>query len=148
MEKRAGCMQCPWSVISVGKWLESQEQNQRTSQCQQWLMRLKLFMARDLVLVWKQLKEAENFLIQRGNHIPKRTLESNSIDCLGAWRKMRHGNGHCDLAEFCLFVGLLKEWLACDSKNFPKPVQVFAVQISIGWFPKIKNSVVWKHNSC
>lgn len=45
----------------------------------------------------------------------KLTLKSNSIDCLGAWRKMRQGNGQCDLVEFCLFVGLLKESLTCDS---------------------------------
>lgn len=39
----------------------------------------------------------------------KLTSKSNSIDSLGPWRKIRQGNGQCDLAEFCLFVGLLKD---------------------------------------
>lgn len=52
----------------------------------------------------------------------KLTPKTISIDCLGAWRKMRQGNGQGDFVEFCLVVGLLEDWSVILSKNFVKTV--------------------------
>lgn len=99
-------MQCPLSRLSVGKWLENQEQNQRTRKSVS-------TMTDEAEAIHGKSFDFSVEIAEGGRKLPgskvKLTPKSNSIDCLRAWRKMRQGNGQCDLVEFCLFVGLLKD---------------------------------------
>lgn len=95
-------MQWPWSRISVGKWHENQEQNHRTQKSVS-------AMTDEAEAIHGKRFSLSVKIAERGRKLPgskaKLTQKSNSIDCLGAWRKMRQGNGQGDLVEFCLFVG-------------------------------------------
>lgn len=126
-------MQPPFSRIPVGKLLYSREQKLRIvkSVCdhdsQGW--------SHSLWKVWFHCgnswgRQKVAAIVQRRSQMPEWTFKSNSIDCLGAWTKMRWGNVWCDLV---LLVSLV-----CLSKPLPNPLHVFAVQVSIDWFPKIK----------